>query len=123
KDGRISGDLTGWTRLMLSLVARTARANIERIDALQDIEAQWRRATSHFRRDSAVHRLVDLALTRPAFTLNDALRDIGGTVPSVNTAARRLVDAGILGVPHDARRERIFEATAVLDLFDRFRRR
>jgi Fic family protein len=121
KDGRISGDLTGWTRLMLSLVARTARANIERIDALRNIEAQWRRATSHFRRHSAVHRLVDLALTRPAFTVSDALRDIGGTFASVNAAALRLVDAGVLSVPHDARRERIFEAAAVLDLFDRFR--
>jgi Fic family protein len=123
KDGRISGDLTGWTRLMLSLVARTARANIERIDALRNIEAQWRRATSGFRRDSAVHPLVELALTRPAFTVNDAVRDIGGTFASVNAAARRLVAAGILSVPNDAKRGRIFEATAVLDLFDRFRRR
>jgi Fic family protein len=123
KDGRISGDLTGWTRLMLSLVARTARANIERIDSLRNVEARWRRATSGYRSDSAVHRLVGLALTRPAFTVNDALRDIGGTFASVNTAARRLVDAGILSAPRDARRERIFEATAILDLFDRFRRR
>jgi Fic family protein len=122
KEGRIAGDLTGWTRLMLSLVARTARANIERIDALRTLEAQWRRATSGFRRDSAVHRLVELALTRPAFTVNDAVRDVGGTFASVNAAARRLVAAGILSVPDDARRERIFEATAVLDLFDRFRR-
>ena len=123
KDGRMSGDLTGWTRLMLSLVARTARANIERIDALRTIEAQWRHATSGFRSDSAVHRLVDLALTRPAFTINDALGDVGGTFASVNIAARRLVEAGILSVPHEATRERIFEATAILDLFDRFRRR
>jgi Fic family protein len=123
KAGRISGDLTGWTRLVLSLVARTARANIERIDALRNIEAQWRRATSGFRRDSAVHPLVELALTRPAFTVNDAVRDIGGTFASVNAAAGRLVAAGILSVPNDARRGRIFEATAVLDLFDRFRRR
>jgi Fic family protein len=123
KDGRISGDLTGWTRLMLSLVARTARANIERIDALRTIEAQWRRATSGFRRDSVVHPLVELALIRPAFTVNDAVRDIGGTFASVNAAAGRLVAAGILSVPHDARRGRIFEAAAVLDLFDRFRRR
>ena len=122
KDGRISGDLTGWTRLMLSLVARTARANIERIETLRKIEAKWRHATAGFRRDSAVHPLVELALTRPAFTVNDAVRDIGGTFASVNGAARRLVDVGILSVPHDARRGRLFEATAVLDLFDRFRR-
>ena len=123
KDARTSDDLTGWTRLMLSLVARTARANIERIDAMRSMEAQWRRATSGVRRDSLVHPLAELALTRPAFTVSDAVRDIGGTFASVNAAARRLVAEGILSVPHDARRQRIFEATAVLDLFDRFRRR
>ena len=40
---------------------------------------------------------------------------------SVNTAAVRLVDIGILRIAKGARRERLFQATQVLDLFDRFR--
>jgi hypothetical protein len=61
------------------------------------------------------------SLTRPAFTLEDARRAIGGTFASVNTAAARLVDTGILEIADHARRDRLFLARAVLDIFDRFR--
>ncbi len=71
--------------------------------------------------DSKVHDLVRFALTRPAFTIQDALRDIGGTFASVNAAARQLVKADILSLPIETRRNRIFVAPAVLAIFDRFR--
>jgi Fic family protein len=121
KAARVSADLTSWTRLMLAFMTQTANRNIERVRALADLEQEWRRATSGFRSDSQIHKLVQLALTRPAFTVNDALRHIGGTFASVNTAARQLVKAGILTVSMDVKRHRIFRAEAVLSTFDRFR--
>jgi hypothetical protein len=69
---RTSGDMGPWARLMLSFLDRTAAA---------------------FRADSMVHALVPFALTRPVFTVRDALDAVGGTFASVNTAATRLVEA------------------------------
>jgi Fic family protein len=121
KAARISADMTAWTRLMLSFLGRSAAANLDRLARLAAIEAQWRGAISAFRSDSMVHKLAPFALTRPAFTIADAHRTIGGTFASVNTAALQLVDAGILGIADHARRDRLFLAAAVLDIFDRFR--
>jgi hypothetical protein len=70
-----------------------------------------------------VHALVPFALTRPAFTVRDALDAIGGTFASVNTAATRLVDAGVLTISNGAQRDRLFQAGGVLEIFDRFRKR
>jgi Fic family protein len=121
KTARASGDLTAWSRLFMTLISRTAERNIGRIAALHDLERKWRDATTSFRSDSMVHQLVRLALTRPAFTIQDALRDIGGTFASVNTAADYLATAGILTIPSRAKRNRIFVAEEVLAIFDRFR--
>lgn len=68
-----------------------------------------------------MHRLVPFALTRPSFTVQDALAEVGGTFASVNVGVRRLLDAGILTLPDGRRRDRLFRADAVLDCFDRFR--
>lgn len=121
KSTRISADMTAWTRLMLSFLERTAGANLDRLARLTAVESQWRGIVSAFRSDSMVHKLAPFALTRPAFTIEDARRAIGGTFASVNTAAAQLVDAGILVIADQARRDRLFLASAVLDIFDRFR--
>jgi Fic family protein len=121
KMARISADMTAWTRLMLSFLGRSAAANLDRLTRLATVQAQWRGVVARFRSDSTVHKLVPFALTRPAFTIEDARRAIGGTFASVNTAAAQLVDAGILVIADRARRDRLFLAGAVLDIFDRFR--
>jgi hypothetical protein len=46
---------------------------------------------------------------------------VHGTFASVNTAATRLVEAGVLMIANGARRDRLFQAEAVLQIFDRFR--
>jgi len=121
KTARISADMTAWTRLMLSFLQRSAAANLDRLARLAGVEAQWRGVVARFRSDSMVHKLAPFALTRPAFTIEDARRAIGGTFASVNTAAAHLVDEGILVIADRARRARLFLASAVLDIFDRFR--
>jgi hypothetical protein len=83
--------------------------------------AAWRRVPAGVRSDSMVHKLAPFALTRPAFTVRDALDAIGGTFASVNTAAARLVEAGVLTIANGARRDRLYRAGAVLEIFDRFR--
>jgi Fic family protein len=123
KAARLSGDMGPWTRLMLSFLERTAAANLARLTRLAAVDAEWRRIAAAFRSDSMVHKLAPFALTRPAFTMRDALDAIGGTFASVNTAAARLVEAGALTIANGARRDRLYRAGAVLEIFDRFRER
>jgi cell filamentation protein, protein adenylyltransferase len=118
---RATGDMGPWVRLMLSFLDRTAAANLSRLTRLAAVDAEWRRMAATFRADSTVHALVPFALTRPVFTVRDALDAVGGTFASVNTAATRLVEAGVLTISNGARRDRLFQAGAVLEIFDRFR--
>jgi hypothetical protein len=118
---RLSGDMTAWTRLMLMFLERTATANLARLDRLAALSHAWRRVTADSRPGSMVHKLVPFALTRPAFTRRDALEALGGTAAALNTAALRLVEAGVLTTADPAAPDPLYEAPAVLDIFDRFR--
>jgi Fic/DOC family len=118
---RLSGDMTAWTRLMLMFLERAATANLARLDRLAALAHAWRRIAAGSRPGSMVQRLVPFALTRPAFTRRDALEAIGGTAAALNTAALRLIEAGVLTTPDAAAPDPLFEAPAVLDIFDRFR--
>jgi len=121
KHARITGDMTGWTRLILGFLHRSAQGNLHRLDRLEEIRERWQSATAGVRSDSAVHRLARFALTKPAFTITDAVAEIHGTFPSVNTAAAKLVELNVLSIAGGRQRDRLFQATEVLDLFDRFR--
>jgi Fic family protein len=119
KRGRLNGDMTHWTRLLLSFAARTAERNLARLERLAEIHGHWQRATVGFRSHSLVHRLVPWVLTRPAFTVRDALTGIGsGTFASVNTAVGRLAALGIVEPSEAPGRERLFIAPDIIGLFD-----
>jgi Fic/DOC family len=118
---RQSGDMTAWTRLMLMFLERTATANLARLDRLAAVAHAWRRIAAGSRPGSMVHMLVPFALTRPAFTRRDALETIGGTAAALSTAALRLIEAGVLTTADPAAPDPLYEAPAVLDIFDRFR--
>jgi cell filamentation protein, protein adenylyltransferase len=118
---RLSGDMTAWTRLMLMFLERTATANLVRLERLAGLAQAWRRIAANSRPGSMVHKLIPFALTRPAFTRRDALEALGGTAAALSTAALRLIEAGVLTTPDAAAPDPLFEAPAVLDIFDRFR--
>jgi Fic family protein len=118
---RLSGDMTAWTRLMLMFLERTGAANLARLDRLAAVGQAWRRIALSSRPGSMVHKLVPFALTRPAFTRRDALDAVGGTAAALSTAALRLIEAGVLTSADPAAPDPLFEAPAVLEIFDRFR--
>jgi Fic/DOC family len=118
---RLSGDMTAWTRLMLMFLERTATANLVRLERLAAVVQAWRRIAANSRPGSMVHKLVPFSLTRPAFTRRDALEALGGTAAALSTAALRLIEAGVLTTADAAAPDPLFEAPAVLDIFDRFR--
>jgi len=106
---------------MLAFVRTTAQKNLERLDQLQALEAEWKAHFANIRSDSVVHRLVEYAVTKPVFTVNDAQAELGVSYPAANTAAQAMTNAGILVVPEDVKRNRLFHAEQVLGIFDRFR--
>jgi Fic family protein len=121
KDGRITGRMSNYARQMLAFVKITAQANLERLDKLQSLELEWKEQFAKVRSDSIIHRLVRYAITKPVFTINDAQAQLKVSYAAANTAAQALTKAGILAVPEDVRRNRLFHAEGVLGIFDRFR--
>lgn len=121
KDARITGKTTNYARQMLGFIRTTASANIDRLDRLQSIEKAWRGRFGRVRSDSVVHRMIAYAMIKPVFTINDAQNDLGVSFAAANGAARALADEGLLTVPQDVKRNRLFYANDVLGLFDRFR--
>jgi Fic family protein len=121
KDVRITGRTSNYARQMLAFIGTTAEANMRRLDQLQTLEAEWKRQFAGVRSDSVVHRMVEYAITKPVFTVNDAQAHLGVSYAAANTAAQALARVGIVSVPEDARRNRLFHADKVLRVFDRFR--
>jgi Fic family protein len=119
KRGRSTGDMAHWTRLLLSFAAQMAEWNLSRLERLEEIHRKWRDITTRLRSHSLVHRLVPWVLTRPAFTVSDALAGIGaGTFTSMNTAVARLASLGIVEPAGAPGRERLFMAPEIIGLFD-----
>jgi Fic family protein len=121
KDARTTGMTTTFARQMLSFVMITARANLDRLNKLSVLEAEWKQNFTKIRADSVIHRLMPYAITKPVFTINDAQGELNVSYAAANTAAQSLVAAGILSIPEDVRRNRLFHVDAVLNIFDRFR--
>jgi len=123
KDARITGKTANYSRQMLAFIRTSASANINRLDRLQSIEKDWRARFARVRSDSVVHRMIAYAMIKPVFTINDAQIDLGVSFAAANGAARTLADEGLLKVPQDVKRNRLFYADEVLGLFDRFRQK
>jgi Fic family protein len=121
KDARISGNPTNYVRQMLSFLRRTADANIVRLDRLEAIETEWKGRFARIRSNSVVHRLYPYAIAKPVFTVGEVQKDLGVSFAAAGTAARVLQDEGIVSVPDDSSRNRLFHADEVLDVFDRFK--
>jgi Fic family protein len=123
KDARITGKTANYSRQMLAFIRTTASANIGRLDRLQSIEKEWRARFARVRSDSVVHRMIAYAMIKPVFTINDAQNDLGVSFAAANGAARTLANEGLLTVPQDVKRNRLFYADEALGLFDRFRQK
>src|SRR5690606_35621973 len=76
---------------------------------LETVRERWRsRVTA--RRDSAVHRLVDVLLRHPVIYNRSAAAALSVTGPNAQIAIDRLVEAGILTQITEGRRNRIWQA-------------
>jgi Fic family protein len=120
KDARRTGEFSAWTRVFCSMAAQSAAFNLDRLEKLAQIYARWLAVTKSVRAHSIVHRLVPWIITKPTFTVRDALAQSGGTVTfqAMNTGIRRLIDLGIVAQVDGGGRDRLFTAREVIGLFD-----
>src|SRR5580700_4919857 len=83
----------------------------------QALQHDWRRALGAVRADSATDRLLRALPGAPLITVNSAAALVGRSFTAVNQAIGRLLASGILKQTNVGRRNRAFEAPAVIQAF------
>ena len=81
------------------------------------IEAEWRRQLGRVRARSAADLLLRLLVGAPVVSVNSAADLIDRSFVRTNEAVSRLVQAGVLKQVTIGRRNRAFEAPAIIDAF------
>jgi len=89
----------------------------------QEIEAEWRERVGRVRANSATDLLLHSLIGAPVITVGSAAGLIGRSFPQVNEAVQRLVDGEILQQVSVGKRNRAFEAPAVIEAFTGLERR
>lgn len=106
--------------MFCSMVTQSAASNLDRLEKLAQVYARWLAATKPVRAHSVVHRLVPWIITKPTFTVRDALTHSSDSVTfqAMNTAIKRLIDLGIVTQLDGGGRDRLFTASEVIRLFE-----
>jgi Fic family protein len=110
-------------------VARFAAACLRAVADASDFERrsqllqeEWRAKLGPVRANSATDLLLRALPGAPLLTVKSATALIGRTFPAVNDAIKRIAAAGILRPISLGRRNRAFEATAVIEAFSALER-
>jgi Fic family protein len=114
--------LNAWIALFAAATTR-AVADAEIYEKrVADVQTTWRHRLGRVRADSAVDRLINALPGAPIITVQSGAALIGRTEQAVNEAVRRLQAAGVLTQSTVGRRNRAFEATALINAFTELER-
>jgi len=83
----------------------------------QEIETQWRERLGRVRAQSATDLLLRSLTGAPVITTNSAAELIGRSFPQTSEAIERLLDTEILRQVNAGKRNRAFEAPAIIEAF------
>lgn len=83
----------------------------------REIQSSWRERIGPIRQGSSVDLLVRLLPGTPVLSVKTATAMLGRSKPQVNQAIARLQEAGVLRQLTVGRRNRAFEASALIDAF------
>jgi Fic family protein len=89
------------------------------VDELREIRARWRQLVTA-RSDSAVWRLADLLLRRPAVNARVVAEELGLEVGNVHRYVKPLLEAHILIESRDVKRNQVWRAAEILVALDAF---
>jgi Fic family protein len=89
---------------------------------IQQIQSEWRTQLGRVRANSAADLLITAIAGAPVLTVGGAATLISRSYPQTNAAIERLVSAGILSQITIGRRNRAFEAPAIVNVFTDLKR-
>jgi ribosomal protein S25 len=87
---------------------------------LDNLLRRWeeRIETLKVRSDSAVKKLPKLLIGRPVVTARQVEAELGISFPAANNALVKLAEIGILNIPYEQQRNRIFVAHEAIDILN-----
>ncbi len=115
------GDPTRWVARFATACARAATLAARYLDAVGDLQEGWRRllaAAGNPRSDAAAWKLIEALPARPVISTAGAIAATGRTKAAVHAAVAQLVDAGVLIPVSTSRRNRLWEASGLVDLVE-----
>jgi Fic family protein len=86
-------------------------------ERIEQIQCQWRTQLGSVRKNSSADLLIRSIAGAPVLTVGGAAALIGRSYPQANAAIERLVSAGLLSQITVGRRNRAFEAPAIVNAF------
>jgi hypothetical protein len=109
--------INSWIGLFAAACCRAvddATAFEERVIRIQE---EWRASVGAVRKGSAAERLVGALPGAPVLSVSSAAALIGRSFQATNEAMTRLESAGVVRQVNIGRRNRAFEAPAIIDAF------
>lgn len=86
-------------------------------ERIEQIQCQWRTQLGSVRKNSSADLLIRSIAGAPVLTVGGAAALIGRSYPQANAAIERMVSAGLLSQITVGRRNRAFEAPAIVNAF------
>lgn len=117
--GYRDGDLEAIVSEVASAVFPALAYSRALISDITERRAEWEERI-RARRGAAAWRLADLVMTRPVVDTRLVATELGVTPANAQVAVHRLVEDGVLEQVGSGARDRVWQATDVLDAMDRF---
>ena len=116
------GNLSEWCELFALATEAAAGEALNLAEAIEDLEGEWLRRASSPRADSAARRLIAALPEQPVFDAAAAQRLTDRSHVAVNSALRRLEQAGVVRRLNERKWGRAWECTELLELVEAFER-
>jgi len=109
--------LNRWIAFFAGACRRAVEDALDFEQKVDDIERAWRATLGRVRAGSAVELLLKVLPGAPILSVGGAAELIGRSFQATNEAVRRLETAGIVAQVTVGRRNRAYEAQAIIDAF------
>lgn len=115
------GDPVRWIERFATAAARAATLARQYLDAVRELQDEWRElltAAANPRADAAAWALIDALPARPVISTAGARGATGRAKSAIHAAVGQLAEAGVLIPLSTSRRNRLWEASGLLDLVE-----
>lgn len=116
---QLHGDWSPWITLACRAVTESAHDAIAIAQDFDAILARWQDALGAFRSDSVARRLAPLLLGHPVVDAARVAQLMEVSDRSARTGIDALVDTGILSLQRERKRNRVWEASVLIDRLNR----